>query len=309
MSNPVFENSVAIVLSFSRLGTARKVKKSQVAEKSEGIAADVVVDADTDMVHVGRDIIDSDELRAIASFDGAVRLWIEARCLPSSLFKAGVKCIPVSLLEDVYAYLEAAKVQREKLIDAFIESYPAKVEEARDRLKGLFDARHYPAVTILKRAFEMKWNIVSFDTPGKLKAISASLYEKERAKVEAEWAGAAEQVRNALRVGMVDLVEHMIERLSSDSDGKAKVFRNTLVENFNEFATLFAARNLTNDTELAALVEKAQKVMSGVDAKSLRSDADIKERVSQGFAEIKANLDTMVVNRPARAITLADENV
>ena len=309
MSNPVFDNSVAIVLSFSRLGTARKVKKSQVAEKSEGIAADVVVDADTDMVHVGRDIIDSDELRAIASFDGAVRLWIEARCLPSSLFKAGVKCVPVSLLEETYSYLESAKVQREKLIDAFIESYPSKVDEARDRLKGLFDARHYPAVTVLKRAFSMTWNIVSFDTPGKLKTISAAIFEKERAKIEAEWAGAAEQVRNALRANMADLVEHMIERLSSDSDGKAKVFRNTLVENFNEFADLFSKRNLTNDAELAELVLKAQKVMSGVDAKSLRSDADMKQRVSEGFAEIKAAIDTMVVNRPARAVTLADETV
>lgn len=309
MSNPVFENSVAIVLNFSRLGVARKVRKSSVVAKAEGVSADVVVDADTDMVRVGQEIIDSDELRAIASFDGSVRLWLEARSLPSSLFKAGVKCVPASLLEDVYAYLEAAKTQREKLIDTFIESYPAKVEEARERLKGLFNPSHYPAVTVLKRAFVMEWRIVSFDTPGKLKAISKAVYEKEVAKAEAEWAGAAEQIRNALRVGMADLVEHMIERLSSDSDGKAKVFRNTLVENFNEFASLFTARNLTNDTELAALVEKAQKVMSGIDAAALRSDADIKSRVAQGFAEIKANLDTMVVNRPARAITLADENV
>jgi hypothetical protein len=72
---------------------------------------------------------------------------------------------------------------------------------------------------------------------------------------------------------MAELVEHMIDRLSKDDDGKAKTFKTSTVENFKEFADLFAARNLTGDSELAALVEKAQKVMSGVDAKSLRTDA------------------------------------
>ena len=305
----VMEKSVAFVLSFARPGTKRVVRKSQVSEKSEGQDNAVVVDADKSMINVGKEIIDSPQLRAIVSRDGAIRQWVKARSLPSPLFKSGTTIVPTSLVESVYEFLEKSKTERDAEIAAFIEAYPALVEEARTKLGPLFDPRQYPATSALKGAFEMRWNIVEFGTPGKLKTISKALYEKERAKAEAEWAGATEQIRNALRVAMAELVEHMINRLASDDDGKAKTFRNSMVENFTEFADLFAARNLTNDAELAALVEKAQKVMSGVDAKALRTDADIKQRVTEGFAEIKANLETMVVNRPARAMTLADEEV
>lgn len=305
----VMEQSVAFVLSFARPGVKRVVRKSQVSEKSEQVENAVVVDADKSMVYVGKEIIDSPQLRAIVSRDNLTRQWVRARSLPSPLFKSGTSLVPTTLIESVYGYLEQAKQDRDADIAAFLEAYPGLVEEAKTKLGPLFDARQYPAASALKNAFEMRWNIVEFGTPGKLKSISQALYEKERAKIEAEVADATAQIRNALRVAMVDLVEHMIERLSSDSDGKAKTFRNSMVENFAEFADLFGARNLTGDADLAAIVEKAQKIMSGVDAKSLRSDADIKQRVQEGFAEIKANLDTMVIDRPTRALTIADEEV
>lgn len=306
-TNTVMDNSIALVLAFSRPGVKRAVRKSQVSEKSEGTENAVVVDADTSLVHVAKEIIDSPELHSIQAQDNAVRAWVRARAVPSTLFAAYL--IPTASIEGVIAYLEKSKADRDRAIENFIEVYPAKVEEAKARLKDLFDARQYPVAASLKTAFEMRWNLVEWSTPGKLKSISKALYEKEKAKAEAEWADATTQIRDALRVAMVDLVEHMVERLGGESDGKPKVFRDSMVKNFSEFTDLFAARNLTGDVELAALVEKAQKVMSGVDAKSLRSDADMKQRVSDGFAEIKATLDTMVVNRPARAMTLADEEV
>jgi len=305
----VMEQSVAFVLAFSRPGVKRVVRKSQVSEKSEGTDNAVVVDADKSMINVGKEIIDSPQLRAIISRDGAVRQWVKARSLPSPLFKSGTTIVPTVLVEAVYEYLEKSKADRDADIATFLEAYPGLVEEAKTKLGPLFDARQYPAATALKGAFEMRWNIIEFGTPGKLKTISKALYDKERAKAEAEWADATSQIRNALRVAMAELVEHMIEKLSSDNDGKAKTFRDSMVKNLTEFSDLFNARNLTGDSELAALVEKAQKVMSGVDAKSLRTDADIKQRVADGFAEIKANLDTMVIDRPTRALTIADEEV
>jgi len=305
----VMENSIAIVLSFARPGTKRIVRKAQVSEKSEGVENAVVVDADKDMINVGKDIIDSPQLRAIQSRDGFTRRWVTARALPSPLFKSGTFIIPTALIEEVVEYLEKSKTERDADIAAFVEAYPGLVEEARNKLKDLFDPRQYPAASAIVKAFDMRWNLVEFNTPGKLKNISKALYDKERAKAEAEWANATEQIRNALRVSMAELVEHMIDRLSSDEDGKAKTFKSSTIENFNEFANLFAARNLTGDAELAALVEKAQKVMSGVDAKALRSDADMKQRVQDGFTEIKTTMSDMVINRPARALSVADEEV
>lgn len=292
----VMEQSVALTLSFTRLGTKRSASKDSIE-----------CEADKDMLHLGKDLLDSPELRAITSRDGFIRRWVAARALPSPLFKSGTFIIPVGLVEDVYAGLEKFKVDRDTDIDAFIATYPAKKAEAKERLKDLYNAAQYPTADVVKGAFEMKWYLIEFSTPGKVKKISKAIYEKERAKAEAEWAGATEQIRNALRVAMAELVEHMVERLAADDDGKAKTFKTSMITKFAEFADLFGKRNLTGDAELAALVEKAQKVMTGVDAAGLRSDSELKTRVAEGFAEIKATLDTMVVNRPTRAINLSED--
>lgn len=304
----VMQKSTAFVLSFARPGTKRVVRGNQVSEKSEATENAVVVDADKKMVHVGKDIIDSPELRAIVSHDGYIRRWVASRALPSPLFKSGTFLVPDTLLQDVYEFCDEAKIDRDNNIATFIASYPAKVEEARAKLKDLFDPRQYPTAEALKGSFEMKWFVLEFGTPGKLKKISAALYARERAKAESEWADATSQIRNALRVAMVGLVEHMIDRLSSDN-GVAKTFHASTIVKFNEFADLFGKRNLTGDWELAQLVEKAQKVMTGVDAASLRTDADMKQRVSEGFGDVKALLDTMVIDRPTRAMNLSDEEV
>ncbi len=303
----VMAKSTAFVLSFARPGTKRVVKKNNISEKSEGTETAVVVDADKSLVHVGKDIIDSAELRAIISRDGFIRRWVASRSLPSPLFRAGTFLVPDTLLQEVYDFCDKAKADRDNDIAAFLAVYPAKVEEARAKLNDLFDPRQYPTAEALKSSFEMKWFVLEFGTPGKLKKISAALYARERAKAEREWSDATSQIRNALRVSLAELVEHMIDRLSSDSDGKAKTFKSSTIVNFTEFADLFGKRNLTGDVELAALVEKAQKVMSGVDATSLRTDADMKQRVSEGFAEIKATLDTLVIDRPARAMSFTEE--
>jgi len=74
-----------------------------------------------------------------------------------------------------------------------------------------------------------------------------------------------------------------------------------------EFLEMFEKRNLTNDGELAKLVIAAKKMLTGVDAKGLRDDEKLRARVATGFAELKGKLSGMVETKPARKISLADE--
>lgn len=310
----VIDNSICLKLSFSRLGTKRSVKKSQVAEKAQGEKTDgtdvpVAVYADTSMVHVGKDILDSPELRAILSHHISIRTWVVARSVPSPLFKVGVFVLPVTLLDEVYAYLEQELAVDMKLRDAFYAEYERLKGEAQTRLKELYNPADYPPVERLAAAFSITWSLIEWSTPGKLKKLNKALYDKEKAKAEAEWANATLTIRDALRVSMADLVDHFMERLSGDEDGKPKRLHEKRVKDLNEFMELFKARNLTGDADLAGLVEKAQKIMSGVDVTSLRGDADIRQRVTEGFTEIKAALDTMVEDLPSRKFALGDDEV
>jgi hypothetical protein len=117
---------------------------------------------------------------------------------------------------------------------------------------------------------------------------------------------ASEEVRQALRVGLADLVDRMVERLDTNGDSKPKVFRDTLVTNLSEFIESFAPRNITDDAELGRLVDRCRGVLDGVDADALRASTAVRSKVRDGMARVQVALDSMVIDRPARRIVLEE---
>jgi len=145
--------------------------------------------------------------------------------------------------------------------------------------------------------------------PEKLAALSPEIFKREQEKRSKELIDAAREMQAALRVALAELVGDMIERLTQpDDNGKKKVIRpGKLVDNVRDFVASFNVRNLTNDTELAALTEKAKAILEGVDADTLCKDLDIRKSVRQGFEAIKSNLDGMLTEKPARMLSLDDD--
>ena len=75
----------------------------------------------------------------------------------------------------------------------------------------------------------------------------------------------------------------------------------------HSFLNTFALQNVTDDAELAGLVSKARQLVDGVDATTLRSDDLVRKSVAEGFAELRAQLDKLIVERGTREITFDEE--
>jgi hypothetical protein len=165
----------------------------------------------------------------------------------------------------------------------------------------VFNPLDYPSAERVAAAFVLEWQYIEFGTPGKLRQISSALFDEEREKAARQWADATAVVRQTLRESMADLIAHLVERLAGDKDGKPKVFRNSIITNLNEFLEVFNARNITDDQQLAALVDKARRLISGVDAETLRESKNVRETVRTGFAKIQTALNGMLVDKPKRA--------
>jgi hypothetical protein len=58
----MMDNAVCVAVTIGRLGNSRKISSSQVE-----------VDADKDLIRVGKTLLDSPELRDVQSFDGQIR--------------------------------------------------------------------------------------------------------------------------------------------------------------------------------------------------------------------------------------------
>lgn len=287
------ERTLCLVLDLKRPGNHRRVSTSQVE-----------VDADRDVVRVSKQLLSAPELLAIEHFDAKIRRYVNSFCLPS-LLRGGVFLLPLGLVERVDLRLEELHTERSALVETFLATYPDLVTAARAQLRGLFNPDDYPEVSSMGAAFSFSWRYVSFRVPETLAAIDRSIFAREREKASRQWSEAAGIIQNLLRANMAELVSHMTDRLTPASDGKPKVFRNTAVSNLTEFLKTFEARNVTDDRELTAIVDRARQLLDGVEPENLRRSDDIRETVRSGFAEINRSLDSMITNRPARRIVLA----
>jgi len=302
----ILQQAVILILRLGAPGNLRKVRGAEVVETGEALTAPVTVDADKAMVHVSKYLFESDAYQAVLRYDGQTRNWLARRALPS-YFREGFYLLPLALLEEVDADLQARQRQRQTLIEAFLATYEAKVEDAKIRLRGLFNPADYPDRAKIASAFRFETSYLTLEVPQTLAGVSPALFQRERDKAEAMWTQAAEEIQRALRQGFAGLVTHMIDRLTPGPDGKAKMFKESLVTNMEEFLTYFKARNLTNDEDLAALVDRAQQVMKGVDPQALKRNADVRDTVRDGFSRLQTFMEQMVLLKPTRAISFDDD--
>ena len=287
-------NSVMLVLRLGRLGNRRKVPTSM-----------VTVDADPEAVHVGKELLESPELKAVATEDDAIRKWVYARSLPSyGTLRDGVYRIPLTLVDQVDEELEAFRQRRQALIDKFLEGYPALVNKALIRLRALYNPNDYPHLDQVAARFTFDYRYLAFMTP---ETLSARLLSRERAKAAAEVSTEVEEIKVALRAGFAELVAHAADRLVVRPDGKKVAFRDSLVSNMEEFFGYFGARNLVGDDELAALVERARESMKGVTAQTLRTDDVTRASVKDTLDQVKAEMDRSLMTRPSRRLILDRE--
>jgi hypothetical protein len=293
-ASEMMARTVVLVLTFSGIGNRRKVNTSQ-----------ITVDADKEWIGVTKKLFDAEELDKISSLDGEARRFVESRALPS-MIKKGVYLLPVDFVEEVNVRMKEYTQKRKPLVESMIHRLDQLTAEANSRLKHLFDKSQYPEPEELRSAFRLTWRFVYVDSAKNLEAVSKEIYQEERTKAEAAWAETRDTIKQLLRSQLSDMVNHLVDRLKTDTDGKVKKFHESSVEKMQDFLGTFDARNITNDIQMKVLVDKARTLITQTDADSLRTDEAVRDYVLHGFQTIKVLLDPMVVNKPHRAITLAD---
>lgn len=301
------EGSICIFIKTKRLTTKRAVDQDKVnVEASDGADEDI----DQDSVTVAKELLKSKELKAIAAYDHYTRRWFRQRSVPSPLLKSSAYCFATSALPDMYEYLEKRFEDRKPLIEAFVTALPGLKAQAEKDLGPVFDATEYPASDQAARdLFDFTWQVVEITSPNrKMRSVSQAIFEKEKAKAEQTWVTAAGQIEQALAQGMAKLVEHLGKQLGNGTD-KPKRLRQESIKNVLAFLDTFQQRNISGNADLAKLVEDAKNLVKDVDVKDVRKDVDLRKRLVEGVASVTAKLDTMIEDKPNRAIALDGDEV
>ena len=292
----IMDNALCLSLELSRIGTTRKIASNSVD-----------TGADDDMIHISKEILKAPALDKIKKLDGMIRIYIANKCLPAAtMFRSGISLIPLASLEKIDARLEEFKIERKALVNEFVAEYDAARLEAEQKLGPHYNPNDYPDEERVRASFSMQTRYITFDTPKKLKGVNPEIFAREVEKVRESVANCTEDIKNALRENLLKHVEHMFDKLSEKPDGSKKIFRDSSVNKLKEFLVDFNELNITNDQELAELVEKARQLMEGVDPDSLRKNVDVAQKIKTGFESIKTDLDTMLVDRKKRNISFED---
>lgn len=268
-------------------------------------ASEYNVDAEKERTKAVKRLLVAPEIDAIGQAITDLRQIVYRIYVPSPL-KAGTYMIPLVSVRELDNALRAQTEIVRLLIDQAANALPRIIEDDREALQGVFDPGNYPSADKFRAAYSIKWKLFSFGGPDALKQIDMKLYERNAREFAETIREGAEEIRTLLRIQMAKLVNTMVERLSGGRSGKPKIFRDTLVSNMEEFLNSFSARNLTEDGALQKLVADAKSLLRGVDPETLRKSEDIRQTVADGMARVKEQLDTMLVDKPERAISFDD---
>jgi hypothetical protein len=277
-------------------------------QRSIGDKSIIVTDADKSRLNVVKRLFDSPEHKAIEKVGYEVRSYISRMALPSP-FKEGTYAIPFDLLTAVDEKLREFEAQRTTLVGKLQKEWDEVLDSARRKLGSHFKASDYPPVEALPERYRLSWQYVSLSAPTQIRSIDEALFTREQRRLKEQWDTAIDDMRDALRLGLQELIDDMVQRLTNVEEAEGKRFKpSKLLERFDEFLGTFDARNVTSDEQLKELAQKARKILKGANTETLTQSEDIRTRIKKEFKMVQGELSKLEVeSKSRRRITFTDE--
>lgn len=293
-ANELRQTMGAVRVSFSWLGTQRKLSDAQTKQ-----AADTF-HAETDLVTASKKLIDTKNptYRVLTALKSQVSSYWRSMTLPYP--QEGVRLIKQA---DVAVFEAKMREFKEQLAAAAANlqlEYESVKEAARQKLGDLFNPADYPPT--LDGVFDIKWEYPPVEAPQYLMNFNPELYEQEQRRVQGRFENAVLMAEQAFAERLQELVSHLIERLTDKPDGTKKTFNASAVENFKEFYENFRHMNVRSNAQLEHLIRQANDLVAGVEVKDLRTNHDTRRNLSQQMATVQAALDNLITNAPRRRV-------
>jgi hypothetical protein len=265
-ANVLDDKALFLIIHFHIFGVDRKVDPNEVE-----------TEVDRDRLHITKKLLDSPQHQDIKRFDTAVTRWLDTLCFP---YDQAMKVVPLGLVGKVNAKLVQAKAERAVLIEKFVDAYPQLRSEAEKPLGKLYDKNEYPTPETVRARFTMKWEYITFAIPPGLAKVDPELAKQERAAFKAKMQETMDEIRDALRVGLLELVSRLRASLEPDiKTGKPKTLTTSSVDKLKDFLELLPDRNISNDSELDQIAAEVKAIMNGCSRDKLKESETLRDQV------------------------------
>ena len=284
----------AVRLSFVWFGVRKTLTQEQKSQAADAFGAE------GEYLSAAKKLLDTSHpaYRAVTGVKSRIVAYWRGVSLPYP--EPGIRLIRQ---DDIHTFSVQITTLQAELADA-VELLSGKYQElksaARQRLGRLFNSADYPATLV--GLFEVSYDFPSVEPPDYLRQLSPQLYAQEAARVTARFEEAVQLAEQAFMEELSELVSHLTERLAGSDDGKPKVFRDSAIENLQEFFQRFRHLNVRSSQQLAEFVGQAQKIVRGVQPQQLRENIDLRQQIATKLSSVQSVLDGVLIDRPRRNI-------
>jgi hypothetical protein len=226
--------------------------------------------------------------KAIADYAASCRLWHNTQTLPWA--DKGARLMPTSLFLD---YKSEANTRRDtffKMVDQFIQDYPALVRTAHNYLGNLFNAEDYPdAETVRSKfGFRLVFSPVPESGDFRLDLPAQELDEVKRGYEDSfkdRLADAMKEPWDRLHKTLTTISEKLTD-VDGDEETK-KRYHDTLITNAQSLCGMLTHLYVAGDPKLEQARRDLERTMAGADIETIKESAT--ER-----ADIKGKVDAIL---------------
>ena len=284
----------AVRLSFVWFGVRKTLTQEQKSRAADAFGAE------GEYLSAAKKLLDTSHpaYRAVTGVKSRIVAYWRGVSLPYP--EPGIRLIRQDDIPTFTVQLTTLQAELADAVELLSNKYQELKASARERLGRLFNSADYP--TTLVGLFEVSYDFPSVEPPDYLRQLSPQLYTQEAARVTARFEEAVQLAEQAFTEELSKLVGHLTERLAGSEDGKPKVFRDSAVENLQEFFGRFRHLNIRSSQQLDELVGQAQRIVRAVQPQQLRENTDLRQEIATQLSGVQSVLDGLLVDRPRRSI-------
>ena len=274
-------------VSFTWWGVQRTLTSEQKAQAAQAF------DAEGQFLSAGKKLLDTKHaaFRAVTAIRTKATDYWKGLSLPFP--EAGIRLIKLESVEEFDRQMADYKAELDDAVANLDRHFGELKQSAAQRLGSLFNAvglsgdAHRALRRLLRLPLGRAARLPRPARPG--------LYEREQERVRARFEEAVRLAEQSFLDQFAAVITHLTERITgTNDDGTPKVFRDSAVQNLDEFFDRFRSLNVRSNQQLDDLVAQAQRAVRNVGAQDLRDSEATRNTVADQLSRVQASLDAML---------------
>lgn len=262
------QNKAMLVTLSVSCWTARKQDKKVSAE----------VEAAHNAKNAGRynkDLVDKQHLDPLTSYAGQIRSYHYKMTLP--WMDNGARLLPSKLFQEYSAELRKMKQEYARLVSEFVQAYPTRVQEARQRLGTMFQPDDYPDASELYGKFDVELDVMPVPDGGDFRV---DISDAERVRIASDISERVAKRQAAAAASAWARIRDAVGRVANClGQPKARIF-DSLTSNLEDLVAILPGLNINDDPDMERVCERITHGLI-VDPERLRKSALLRAKVRE----------------------------